>query len=248
MPATSSSVGSGAAGAAIFADSDSRNYHYFEPKGATRDPLRGRHRRRPARSGTLPDPGLDHRLPQRRGRLRQGLRPAARAATGTPSAPPTRNGSAPITSASRRSRRWCRASSRTAASSGAPSPLRHGLGEGPARPSRRLEARRVRPRHLADAGAALRLHPDDQQRDADQLFLQAAARPGHHALPRRDRHGHPRLGRRGRQEGLAGGRHLAGHARGGRDHHGRDRLSRAVFRDQPGVRAAGRRAVPLAAS
>jgi propane monooxygenase small subunit len=33
MPATSSSVGSGAAGAAIFPDSDSRRYRYFEPKG-----------------------------------------------------------------------------------------------------------------------------------------------------------------------------------------------------------------------
>lgn len=33
MPATSSSVGSGAAGAAVFADSDSRRYRYFEPKG-----------------------------------------------------------------------------------------------------------------------------------------------------------------------------------------------------------------------
>ncbi|MBD9449471.1 aromatic/alkene monooxygenase hydroxylase subunit beta [Rhizobium sp. RHZ01] len=33
MPAISSSVGSGAAGAAIFADSDSRRYRYFEPKG-----------------------------------------------------------------------------------------------------------------------------------------------------------------------------------------------------------------------
>jgi propane monooxygenase small subunit len=33
MPATSSSVGSGAAGAASFAGSDSRRYKYFEPKG-----------------------------------------------------------------------------------------------------------------------------------------------------------------------------------------------------------------------
>ncbi len=33
MPALSSSVGSGAAGAAIFADSDSRRYRYFEPRG-----------------------------------------------------------------------------------------------------------------------------------------------------------------------------------------------------------------------
>ncbi len=33
MPAISSSVGSGAAGAAIFADSDSRKYRYFEPRG-----------------------------------------------------------------------------------------------------------------------------------------------------------------------------------------------------------------------
>ena len=33
MPATSSSVGSGAAGAAIFAGSDSRKYNYFDPKG-----------------------------------------------------------------------------------------------------------------------------------------------------------------------------------------------------------------------
>jgi propane 2-monooxygenase small subunit len=33
MAATSSSVGSGAAGAAIFADSESRRYRYFEPKG-----------------------------------------------------------------------------------------------------------------------------------------------------------------------------------------------------------------------
>lgn len=33
MPATSSSVGSGAAGAAIFADSDSRKFRYFDPKG-----------------------------------------------------------------------------------------------------------------------------------------------------------------------------------------------------------------------
>jgi propane monooxygenase small subunit len=33
MVATSSSVGSGAAGAAVFADSDSRRYRYFDPKG-----------------------------------------------------------------------------------------------------------------------------------------------------------------------------------------------------------------------
>lgn len=33
MPAVSSSVGSGAAGAAVFADSDSRKYRYFDPKG-----------------------------------------------------------------------------------------------------------------------------------------------------------------------------------------------------------------------
>ena len=33
MPATSSSVGSGAAGAAIFPDSDSRRFRYFDPKG-----------------------------------------------------------------------------------------------------------------------------------------------------------------------------------------------------------------------
>ena len=33
MPAISSSVGSGAAGAAIFADSDSRKYRYFQPRG-----------------------------------------------------------------------------------------------------------------------------------------------------------------------------------------------------------------------
>ncbi|TIO02382.1 MAG: toluene hydroxylase, partial [Mesorhizobium sp.] len=33
MPAISSSVGSGAAGAAIFADSDSRKYRYFDPRG-----------------------------------------------------------------------------------------------------------------------------------------------------------------------------------------------------------------------
>lgn len=33
MAATSSSVGSGAAGAAVFADSDSRKYRYFTPKG-----------------------------------------------------------------------------------------------------------------------------------------------------------------------------------------------------------------------
>ncbi|MEM8852493.1 MAG: aromatic/alkene monooxygenase hydroxylase subunit beta [Pseudomonadota bacterium] len=33
MPATSSSVGSGAAGSAIFVDSDSRKYKYFDPKG-----------------------------------------------------------------------------------------------------------------------------------------------------------------------------------------------------------------------
>ena len=33
MPATSSSVGSGAAGSAIFADSDSRKFRYYEPRG-----------------------------------------------------------------------------------------------------------------------------------------------------------------------------------------------------------------------
>ena len=33
MPATSSSVGSGAAGAAVFVDSTSRRYRYFDPKG-----------------------------------------------------------------------------------------------------------------------------------------------------------------------------------------------------------------------
>ncbi len=33
MVATSSSVGSGAAGAATFAGSDSRRYRYYEPRG-----------------------------------------------------------------------------------------------------------------------------------------------------------------------------------------------------------------------
>ena len=38
---------------------------------------------------------------------------------------------------------------------------------------------------------------------------------------------------------------LAGRAQGGRGHHGRNRLSRAIFRDQHRVRAAGRRTGPL---
>ena len=71
--------------------------------------------------------------------------------------------------------------------SGAPSALRPGLGENPAESSRRLQACRIRSRHLDHAGAALRLHPDGQQRDPDQLLLQAALRAGHHALSERDR-------------------------------------------------------------
>ena len=71
------------------------------------------------------------------------------------------------------------------------------------------------------------------------------ARPGPHALSRRDRPRHSGLERRGGQDGLARGSDLAGRAGRGRDDHGRDRLSRAVFRDQRGVRAAGRRAGPV---
>ena len=41
---------------------------------------------------------------------------------------------------------------------------------------------------------------------------------------------------------------LAGYAQVGRDDHGIERLSRAIFRDQHRVRAAGRRTVPLADS
>ena len=77
----------------------------------------------------------------------------------------------------------------------APRGVRQRLGQGAAEPSRRLEACRIRPRHLDHAGSALRLHADDQQRDPDQLVLQAALRTGPHALPGRDRHGHRRLRR-----------------------------------------------------
>ena len=56
-----------------------------------------------------------------------------------------------------------------------------------AEPSRRLQACRVRSRHVDDAGAALWLHADGQQRDPDQLVLQAALRAGYHALSERDR-------------------------------------------------------------
>ena len=74
--------------------------------------------------------------------------------------------------------------------------LRQGLGEDPAGSSGRLEACRVWPRHIDDAGAALRLYPDDQHRDPDQFLLQAALRPGHHALSRRDRPRHRRVSTR----------------------------------------------------
>src|SRR5947209_17708545 len=67
------------------------------------------------------------------------------------------------------------------------STLRPGLGEGPAGPCRRLQARGVWPGHGVDACPALWLYPDDQYGDPDELLLQDALRTGPHALPERDR-------------------------------------------------------------
>ncbi len=244
MPATSSSVGSGAAGAAAFAELRQPPLPLLRPEGQAGDPLRGRHRRRPARSRALPDPELDHLLPRRSWRLREGRH--RRQKLELASVPSPRPGvgahalSAPVQDRDHGAERH-----RQRPQVGCAEDVRQGLAEDPADASGCLEARRVRARHRADAGPALRLHPDDQQRDADQLVLQAAPGPGHHPVSGRDRHGCRRVERRARQEGLARGRHLAGHARGRRDDHGVERLSRAVFRHQHRVRAAGRRAVPL---
>ena len=62
-----------------------------------------------------------------------------------------------------------------------------------------------------DAGAALWLHPDDQQRHPDELLLQAALRPGPDTVSGRNRARHRRLRPRCRQETLAGRSDLAGH-------------------------------------
>ena len=129
--------------------------------------------------------------------------------------------------------------------SGAALPLRQGVGENPAEPPRRLQARGVRPRHLDDAGAALRLHADDQFCDPDQLVLQAALRPGPDAVPVGDRPRPRGLRRQGRQDALDGRPDLAGHPQVDRDDHGLAGLPRAVPGGEPRVRASRRRAVPF---
>ncbi len=53
------------AGAKVFPDSTSRSYNYFVTTEAQTDPLRGRHRRGPARSATLPVAGVDLRFRRR---------------------------------------------------------------------------------------------------------------------------------------------------------------------------------------
>ena len=73
--------------------------------------------------------------------------------------------------------------------SGAPTRFDQGLGQDPAGPSGRLQACRIRAGQGDHACAALRLDADDQQRDPDQLLVQAAVRPGPDAVPGRDRPG-----------------------------------------------------------
>src|ERR1700723_3599262 len=121
--------------------------------------------------------------------------------------------------------------------------LRRGLGKNIAEPSWCLQARRIWSRYLDYAGAALWLHPDGQQRDPDQLFLQIALRAGYHALSERDWSRPSGLRHRSRQAALARGSDLAGRAQVNRIDHGFERLSGAIFCDQRRVRAAGWRVV-----
>ena len=224
-------------------DSDSRKYRYFEPKGQ-----RATHYE-DMTVDVQPDPERyliqnwiisfpDGTAPTAR------TGPPPRARTGTYSAPPTRSGSAPTTSASRRSRPWCRASSRTAASParrsrfdkawvkilqnhlGAWKHAEFGLGTSLMQAQRYGYTQMINNATLTNSSYKLRLAQDIT------LYLAEIGLdiPGFDVPPARS----------------TGSRtDLAGHAQGGRDDHGLDRLSRAILRHQHRVRAAGRRAVPL---
>ncbi len=245
MPATSSSVGSGAAGAAIFADSDSRKYRYFDPKGAARHPLRGHDGRRPARSRALPDPGLDHLVRRRQAAPTSRTTPPPRAPTGTLFRAPDQEWERTHYQRQSKIETMVQSVIDNARKSGAPKTFdkawvkmlqthlgawKHaefGLGTSLMQAQRYGYTQMINNAMLTNSSYKLRLAQDIT------LYL---AEIGMDIAGWDDE---------ARQEGLAGGRDLAGHARGGRDHHGLDRLSRAVFRHQHRVRAAGRRAVPL---
>ena len=168
-----------------------------------------------------------------------------RARTGISSAPSIRNGSAPTISASRRSAAWCRASSTTPA--------------GPARP-RRFDKAWVKilqniwaPGSMRSSAWARRLM-QAQRYGYTQMINNAILtnssyklrlRPGHHALPRRDRPGPATASTTSpaRRHWLEdpiwqGTREAIEAIMGATDYPG------AVFRDQHRVRAAGRRIVP----
>ena len=172
---------SGAAGSATFAGSDSRKYNYFEPKGR--------------KATHYEDMTVDVQPDPERYLLQDWI---INFPDGTPTyskdwtevqkqqlarVPRRRPGmgedplSAPVDDLRHGSKRH-----RERPQVGRLHPLRQGLGQGSAGSSRCLQARRVRPGHIDHAGAALRLHADDQQRHPDQLVLQAALCPGFDAL------------------------------------------------------------------
>ncbi len=153
----------------------------FRPEGTQSLPLRGHDGRCAARPGALSAPGLDHLVPGRHPDLFQGLdggqelelAPVPRGRPGMGANPLP----APVDdlrhgAEHHRERPQIRSAQA----------LRPRLGEDPRGPSRRLQTCRVRPRHVDHAGTALRLHADGQQRHPDERLLQAAFRPGPHAL------------------------------------------------------------------
>ena len=81
------------AGALEFPSSKSRKLQLLQAGEAACDDVRGRHRRRAARSGSASDPGLDLRLRRRARGLSAGVDGREARPTGTRSSTPTRNGS-----------------------------------------------------------------------------------------------------------------------------------------------------------
>ena len=140
-------VKSGAAGAAIFPDSDSRKYHYFEPKGQ--------------RATHYEDMTVDVQPDPERYLLQDWIisfpdgngayvkdRTAAKSSNWHTFRAPDQEWERTHYQRQSKIETMVQSVIDNGRKSGAPKPLRQGLGQDPAEPSRRLEACRIRARHL----------------------------------------------------------------------------------------------------
>ena len=176
------------AGAKEFPSSHEPQLQLLHAAQAAGDGLRGRHRRRPARSRAPPDAGLGLRVRQRRRRLSAGVDGAE--VLQLARVPRPQRGVGADDLPQQRERSSAR-SSRTSSTGGRAHVVRRAGTRAGSRvletPRVRLGARRARHRHARlHAGPARRADEHDQQRDGGRRGAQAALRAGPDPLqPRR---------------------------------------------------------------